>query len=309
VGHGGCDQHECHVPRRQRVNQSIGDWDTAKVNGMNSMFSDASAFNQSIGDWDTAAVTDMYSMFRRASAFNQAIGNWNTAAVTNMAGMFYDASAFNQSIGDWDTAAVTDMSTMFRLASAFNQDISKWNTAKVTDRSPWPCSSSRSAGRTRWRSGTWSSCMLDMFVDASAFNQKLCWDVTGKRSKITFFLGPGARVAAAGERARGPVRARSRSRCRARLGGSSRTSATGARPAEQPDRAAQPRARLVIHKEQTNQHDQHRRRLEMLLQLVRQLREEPQLAGALGDGAVEQARRERASTLTRACSVFCCYRT
>ncbi len=62
-------------------------------------------------------------------------------------------------------------------------------------------------------------------------------------------------MATAGERARGPVRARSRSRCRARLGSSSRTSATGARPYEQPDRAAQPRARLVIHKDNNQQPD------------------------------------------------------
>jgi surface protein len=121
-------------------NPQIGDWDTAAVTNMAGMFTQAPAFSQDIGKWKTAKVTDMSWMFAHASAFNQDISKWDTAKVTDMT---------------WDTAAVTDMAGMFISASPFNQDIGDWDTTKVIN-------------------------MNTMFAYASAFNQKLCWDRTGK---------------------------------------------------------------------------------------------------------------------------------
>jgi surface protein len=86
-----------------------------------------------MGDWDTAAVTDMNSMFTDAVEFNADISKWDTAAVTDMNSMFTDAVEFNADISKWDTAAVTDMNSMFKGAVVFDVDISKWGTDKVTN--------------------------------------------------------------------------------------------------------------------------------------------------------------------------------
>lgn len=105
---------------------NIGNWNTANVTDMNSMFRSASVFNQAVGTWNTAKVTDMGSMFFLAIAFNQPIGGWNTGSVTNMVRMFSDAGAFNQSIGNWNTSKVTNMTQMFYYAIAFNKSVGGW---------------------------------------------------------------------------------------------------------------------------------------------------------------------------------------
>jgi hypothetical protein len=59
---------------------------------------------------------------------------------------------------------VRNMKWMFQDAKAFDQDLSSWNMylAKVTN-------------------------MYEMFRGATAFNQKLCWDVNGKNTNRMFF--------------------------------------------------------------------------------------------------------------------------
>lgn len=67
--------------REQARNISIlGDWVTAKVTDMSSLFYEAESFNGDISKWDTSKVTDMSSMFKGAVAFNADISKWNTAA-------------------------------------------------------------------------------------------------------------------------------------------------------------------------------------------------------------------------------------
>ena len=116
---------------KNTFNGDIGNWNTAQVTNMESMFASASAFNQDIGSWNTAQVTSMSTMFAWSS-FNQDIGRWNTGKVTNMVNLFHQDSAFNQDIGNWNTAQVTDMGSMFSGASAFNQDISSWTGPAAT---------------------------------------------------------------------------------------------------------------------------------------------------------------------------------
>ena len=189
-------------------NQDIGSWNTAQVTSMNSMFRDASAFNQNIGSWNTAQVTTMGSMFQYASAFNQDIGSWNTAQVTAMKYMFFVASAFNQAIGDWNTAQVTDMRDMFSSASAFNQAIGSWNTEKVTnmaymffdafafnqDIGSWNTAQVTTMGYmfsyasafnqdiSLWTGSAATSAQTNMFLDASAFQEKYTCGTSGPAS-------------------------------------------------------------------------------------------------------------------------------
>ena len=138
-------------------NQPIGNWNTANVTNMASMFSGATAFNQPIGNWNTANVTNMSLMFYRATAFNQDLSGWDVSKVTDMSYMFYGATSFNQPIGNWNTQIVTNMGYMFFRATAFNRPIGNWNTSNVTN-------------------------MTQMFLGATAFNQDLSgWDV----SKVT----------------------------------------------------------------------------------------------------------------------------
>ena len=85
-----------------------------------------------IGDWNTAAVTRMVSLFANQSAFNQPIGHWNTASVTTMDALFRSASAFNQPLGTWNVAAVTSMDLAFDSAASFSQSIIAWNVMSVT---------------------------------------------------------------------------------------------------------------------------------------------------------------------------------
>jgi len=144
---------------------NIGNWNTASVTDMRSMFEFAGVFDQYIGSWNTGAVTNMSQMFFLAEAFNQPIGGWNTSAVTDMSGMFAGAKAFNQYIGDWNTAAVTDMSGMFFLAGAFNQPIGNWSTGAV---------------RT----------MQNMFLGAARFNQYIGgWNTSAVTDMSGMFFG------------------------------------------------------------------------------------------------------------------------
>jgi hypothetical protein len=116
-----------------RFNADISKWNVVSVSTMAEMFSGAAAFDRPIGSWSTASVTSMASMFAGAAAFDRPIGSWNVVSVTSMAGMFAGASAFDQPIGGWSTSSVANMNGMFRDASKFNQPIGGWNVAAVSD--------------------------------------------------------------------------------------------------------------------------------------------------------------------------------
>ena len=161
----------------------ISKWDTGKVTTMFYMFSSASAFNQDIGDWNTAQVTNMYGMFIHASAFNQDIGRWNTAQVTTMLWMFGYASAFNGDISKWNTEKVTHMGSMFSRASAFNQDIGSWNTFSVTTmESMFQLASAFNQDISLWTGSAAISAQTNMFLDASAFQEKYTCGTSGPAS-------------------------------------------------------------------------------------------------------------------------------
>ena len=72
----------------------------------------AVSFNQPIGNWNTAKVKSMSSMFALTSSFNQPLAAWNTSNVTKMDAMFGKATSFNQSLPQWDTSKVADMTYM-----------------------------------------------------------------------------------------------------------------------------------------------------------------------------------------------------
>ncbi|CAL6376039.1 unnamed protein product [Bathycoccus prasinos] len=161
----------------------ISKWDTGQVTTMFYMFDSASAFNQDIGDWNTAQVKNMYGMFIHASAFNQDIGRWNTAQVTTMLWMFGYASAFNGDISKWNTEKVTHMGSMFSRASAFNQDIGSWNTFSVTTmESMFQLASAFNQDISLWTGSAATSAQTNMFLDASAFQEKYTCGTSGPAS-------------------------------------------------------------------------------------------------------------------------------
>ena len=164
-------------------NGDISKWNTGKVTNMFSMFRDASAFNQDIGSWNTEKVTYMAYMFYAASAFNQDIGSWNTEKVTSMNSMFAFASAFNQDIGSWNTEKVTTMMYMFYQAPAFNQDIGSWNTAEVTNMQyMFSYASAFNHDISSWTGTAATSAQTNMFLDASAFQEKYTCGTSGPAS-------------------------------------------------------------------------------------------------------------------------------
>ena len=67
-------------------NQDIGSWDTSSVGSMRTMFGAASSFNQYIGDWDTSnvdAIDGMNSMFQQATNFDQNLTGWCVTPFTS----------------------------------------------------------------------------------------------------------------------------------------------------------------------------------------------------------------------------------
>ena len=171
-------------------NQPIGTWNTANVTVMSSMFINCVKFNQDISSWNTSKVTSMNSMFQGTVLFNQPIntnGNsWNTSKVANMTTMFY-CSAFNQPIGNWNTSNVTNMATMFFQNYHFNQPIGNWNTAKVTDMSNMfaysPFNQPINTIGNSWNTSNVTN-MNYMFLNTTAFNQYIGgWNVTNVTPK------------------------------------------------------------------------------------------------------------------------------
>jgi len=169
-------------------NGVMGEWDTAAVTDMSSLFTDASEFNADISKWNTAAVTDMSSLFTDASAFNADISKWNTAAVTDMSSLFTDASAFNADISKWNTAAVTDMNSMFKGAVVFNAEISAWDTAAVTDmNSMFTDAVEFNADISKWGTAAVTD-MNSMFKGAVVFDADISKWGTDKVTNMNFEL-------------------------------------------------------------------------------------------------------------------------
>ena len=186
---------------------TIGNWNTSKVNTMQTMFQGQTYFNQDIGTkivsvsgssyvaWDISNVTTIISLFnctRNDGVFNNSgsptIGNWNTSKVNNMAQVFTGQPYFNQNIGTrqvtvsgltysaWTVSAVTNMAYMFftynpittgRLAGSFNN--------------------SGSTSINNWDTRKVTS-MQDMFNYQTGFNQPINnWNISG----VTIFNSSG----------------------------------------------------------------------------------------------------------------------
>ena len=87
------------------------------------------SFNAPIGDWNTARVTNMKSMFRDATAFNQDISGWNVSNVTNMANMFYfsiGSPKFNQDLRRWRPSPVAYCGFLGQNCAYYSMFVSDW---------------------------------------------------------------------------------------------------------------------------------------------------------------------------------------
>ena len=134
----------------------ISQWDISTVTSMSVLFytkcDTKESFNQSLEAWEVSSVTTMWRAIRGASAFNQPLNYWDVSRVTHLASIV-ESSAFNQPLAVWDTSAATIIHGMF-YDTPFNQDISPWIITSVTSAEY-------------------------MFTLNTAFNQVLCWDMTG----------------------------------------------------------------------------------------------------------------------------------
>ena len=161
-------------------NQAIGNWNTAYVTNMSSMFLSNGAFNQNIGSWNVSSVITFNSMFAAASAFNNGgsntINNWTfktSGGTVNMASMFSSANSFNQPIGSWNVSNVVDLSGMFTSNTAFNNGLANGV-----------------AGDMLWSVGTTTTTIYSMFNGATAFNQNVgVWNLSNCSTLINLFAG------------------------------------------------------------------------------------------------------------------------
>ncbi len=80
----------------------------------------ATATYGNIGDWNTAAVTSMASLFYKKPTFSGDISGWNTAAVSNMASMFNNAATWNQDIVAWNVLRVSNVASAFDSTTALS---------------------------------------------------------------------------------------------------------------------------------------------------------------------------------------------
>jgi surface protein len=135
----------------------LSSWNVGKVQNFNHFAYGASLFDSNLTDWNVESATSMQHMFR-GSMISADLSAWNTSQVTSMSRMFAYTPHFNSAISNWDTSKVTCFAYMFWAAStAFNQDLSMWNVSSVVytdDTNPG---------------------LKQMFMDASSFNQNLCY--------------------------------------------------------------------------------------------------------------------------------------
>ena len=88
------------------------------------------------GNFDTAKVTNMSSMFSGCRSLTELdVSGFDTARVTNMSWMFSDCCGLSKlDVSGFDTAQVTDMSRMFSNCCGLSKlDVSGFDTAQVTD--------------------------------------------------------------------------------------------------------------------------------------------------------------------------------
>ena len=113
-----------------------GDWSTANVVNMESMFSSCESLGTlDLNNWNVSKVTNMSDMFDGCELLSTLYtSGWNTASVTNMSGMFCGCEALpSLNAQSWNTANVTNMSSMFYGCKSLQTITwgSNWNTGKV----------------------------------------------------------------------------------------------------------------------------------------------------------------------------------
>jgi len=169
---------------------SVPDWLPAEVTDISFLFDGATSFNGRIGNWNTAAVTSLEGTFRGATSFNQSLNTWNTAAVTNFAETFFGATSYNRPINNWNTANGATFRAMFKNASAFNQPISITPNTANDASEMFRGASAFNQYFTMWSGGAiYGTTLKGMFRDATSFNQRVDWNISGVTDMSDMFRG------------------------------------------------------------------------------------------------------------------------
>ena len=174
------------------LNPDLSAWDTSSVTNTESIFRGATAFNGELAAWDLSSCTTMKGAFNGASAFNgDDLSAWDVGKVKNIVGVFYQAALFNGDVSTWDVSGVTSTAYAMYNALAFNRDVSAWDTRKILTTqymfAAFQTGDSFNQDISAWDLASCTST-FKMFQSLDAFQQVLCWNLTGIATTTDMFV-------------------------------------------------------------------------------------------------------------------------
>lgn len=111
----------------------LSNFDTRKIENMQSMFGYCRAKTINLSKMDTSRVTNMHGMFEHCSVKNLDLSNFNTENVTDMSDMFEECAVKSINLTSFNTSKVINMSYMFSAVDIKELNLSSFDTKNVRD--------------------------------------------------------------------------------------------------------------------------------------------------------------------------------